>query len=414
VTGPSTAPSARWVAGAAVLGVLSAAWLVVRVVQVTWHQPQSDLAVYLLGARHLVDGHLYSVMLPTVPHLPFTYPPLAALGFVPLAWLPHSAAQLVWAGVNVASLYAVLALSLRAALPDAHRTRVLLGALVLLSPSYLLDPVRLTFYFGQVNLVLCALLLADLTRTLRVGRWTLPRGVLVGATAAVKLVPLVFVPYLFATRQVRAAWTAVVSFGVLSLVAAAVDPSASWDYWTHYATDASRVGDPAFHLNQSLLGVVDRAAHRLVSPTLVDVAAVLLLVAGIALARWAWRDSSVFLGVLVCAATGMLVSPITWQHHAVWCVPVLVWLALGPDRPPAGPAWALAAGVLLWWSPLERGPLGVGPELHERGWTLVAGDSTFLLAVAFLVGVAVLLAVRRARTGVSGPPSPAPSTAATT
>ncbi len=410
-------PSARWVAGMSVLGAASLAWLLLDVWRVTWHRAQLDFAVYVLGAHHLVDGRLYTVSLPLPPHLPFTYPPLAALVFTPLAVLPHSAAQLVWAAVNVASLYAVLLLSLHAVLPGRDRTRIALWSLVLLGPSFLLDPVRLTFYFGQVNLVLCALVLADLTTTPRIGGRTLPRGVLVGVAAAVKLVPLVFVPYLFVTRQARAAWTAVASFAVCSLVALVLHPSTSWEYWTRYATDASRVGDPAYYLNQSLLGVTDRVTHRMVSPTAVDAAGLVVLVAGIALARWAWRDSSPFLGLLVCATTGMVVSPITWQHHLVWAVPVLVWLACAVDRPPLGWLWAAGAGAVLWWSPLERVPSGADRELREHGWTLLAASSSFALLVAFLLGVAVLLAVRRRagrRAGVSAPPSPVPSTAGST
>jgi len=414
-TGP--APSTRWVVVMSVLGCASLAWLLASVWHDAWHRLQLDFAVYVLGAHHLVDGRLYASSLATSPHLPFTYPPVAALAFGPLAVLPSQAGQLVWAAVNVASLYAVLALSLRAVLPGMGRVRLLLWASVLLGPSYLLDPVRLTFYFGQVNLVLCALLLADLTATPRIGRWVLPRGVLVGVASAVKLVPLVFVPYLFVTRQVRAAWTALASFAAWSLLAAALDPAQSWDYWTRYATDAARVGNPSFILNQSIEGALDRLAHRDVPTAVVDALGALVLVAGIALARWAWASSSSFLGILVCATTGMVASPITWQHHLVWAVPVIAWLACAADRPPGGALWALGGAVVLWWSPLEQVATGGSVELHEHGWTLVAADSSFALLVAFLVGVAVLLAVRRG-TGrdrsVTGRRVPASSAAVTT
>jgi len=396
------------------LGAASLAYLVVEVWRATWHQPQLDFAVYVLGAHHLVDGHLYAVGLPYPPYLPFTYPPVAALVFGPLALLPHQAGQLVWAGVNVASLYGVLALSLRAVCPAMDRTRLLLWSAVLLWPSYLLDPVRLTFFFGQVNLVLCVLLLADLTRTWTFRGRTLPRGVLVGVAAAVKLVPLVFVPYLFVTRQVRAAWTALATFVACSLAAVALDPATSWDYWTRYATDAARVGNPSYILDQSIQGALDRLAHRDVSTVVVDVLGAAVLVAGIALARWAWQDSSAFLGILVCATTGMVVSPITWEHHLVWAIPVLLWLACAPDRPAGGPVWAAAAALVLWRAPLRHVPSGGTRELHEHGWTLVAADSSFVLLVAFLAGVTLLLVVRRSRGGgttVTGVAPPASSAA---
>ncbi len=294
----------------------------------------------------------------------------------------------------------------------------MLVSLVLIGPATFLEPVWLTFYFGQINLVLCALVLVDLTATVRVAGRRLPRGVLVGLAAALKLIPLVFVPYLFVTRQARAAWTSLAAFVGITLVAAAVDPSETWAYFTHYATDAQRVGGVFFISNQSLRGSVDRLDHRVVSVGLVTVASGVLLVAGIALARWAHRASSPFLGILVCATTGMLVSPITWEHHLVWAVPILLWLACAADRPAGGPVWAAAAAGVLVWAPVLHVPSGGDHELHEHGWQLLAGNSFFGLMVAFLLGVTVLLAVRARRSAptgaVSGPPSPAPSTAAST
>ena len=397
-------PSRRWVTVVSALGVLSVAWLLGWVWYDTWDRWQLDFAVYLLGAHHLIDGQLYRVGLSYPPYLPFTYPPFAALAFGPLALLPHRIAQLSWAAVNVASLFGIVVLSLRAVRPDMDRTRLVLWSVVLLGPACQLDPVRLTLYFGQINLVLCLFLLVDMTTTLEFRGRTLPRGVLVGVAAAVKLVPLIFIPYLFVTRQVRAAWTALATFVGISLAAAALDPSVSWSYWTKYATDAARVGNPSYILNQSLQGTLDRLIHRDVSVVVVDVLGALVLVVGIALARWAWRDSSPFLGVLVCATTGMVVSPITWEHHLVWAVPILLWLAAAPDRPIGGPLWAASAAAVLWWAPLQHVASGGNAELHEQGWTLLAANSFFGLLVAFLVGVAVLLVVRRVRPRTVGTP----------
>jgi len=202
-----------------------------------------------------------------------------------------------------------------------------------------------------------------------------------------------------------------------SLVASALDPASSWAYWTKYATDAARVGNPYFILNQSLQGALDRLAHRQVSTAVIDLLGAVGLIAGIALARWAWKDSSPFLGILVAATTGLIVSPITWEHHLVWAVPVLLWLACAPDRPPVGWLWAAGAGVALWKAPLQHVSDGKANELNEHGWTLLAGSSSFALLVAFMIGVAVLLTVRRrtaTRTGtVSRQPDPASNAAAT-
>jgi len=386
---------ARWERLLWVVGAVSACLALADGLHQAVGRLQLDMAVYLMGGRHLVDGRLYLVGLPNAPHLPFTYPPFPALAFAPLSLLPERAAQVVWCLVNVAALFALVYLALRAARPGLGRRRRTLWSLLLMAPAYWIEPVHLTFGFGQVNIVLAVMVLGDLTGHLRVGGRTLPRGVLVGLAAAVKLVPLVFIPYLFVTRQTRAAWVAIATFVACSLGTALTDPSVSWSYWTRYATDAKRVGGVYYISNQSLRAVADRLDHRVVSTGLVTAAAGLVVVAGVALAGWAFRASSNFLGVLVCATTGLVASPITWAHHMVWAVPVLIWLVWAPDRPAGGRIWAVAGAVLFWWAPIWRVPNGGNVELSEHGWQLLAGNSFFLATAVFMVGVAAMLLVRR-------------------
>ena len=376
-------------AGSAALVVVGALGLATR--------RQLDIAVYLMGARHLVDGRLYLVSLQPAPHLPFTYPPFAALVFVPLALLGSEPARVVWSLVNAVALYALVWLSVRAAwtgLPPARRALV---ALLLMAPAYWIEPVRLTFSFGQVNIVLAVLVLADLTGPVRLGRRTLPTGILVGVAAAVKLVPLVFVPYLFLTRQTRAAWFSLGTFAFCSVASALFDPRVAWSYWTRYSFDAQRVGGVYYISNQSVRAVADRLDHRVVSTGAVTLASAAVLVAGVLLAVWAHRSSSSLLGVLVCATTGLLVSPITWAHHLVWVVPVLIWLTWADDRPAFGRLWAAAGAALFWWAPIWTVPNGSDRELSEHGWQLARGNAFFFAMVVFMVGITVMLARRRRR-----------------
>ena len=360
--------------------------------------PQTDFAVYLTGASHLLDGRVYQVGLPRPPHLGFTYPPFAAVLFYPLTVIPVKVAQLIWALVNVMALYALVQLSLRAVLRAAPIRMVILASLILLTPVYWLDPVHRTLMYGQVNLVLAALVLADFTVPLSFCGRRLPRGVLVGIAAAVKLTPLVFVLYLLATRRWRAAGVALAAFAACCAAAVALSPSASWAYWTRYVFNTSRVGPLSYITNQSLRAATDRAVHALASPTLVTLLSVAVLAGGIALAAWAFRASSDLLGVLISAATGLLVSPVTWDHHMVWIVPVIFWLALAPKRPAGGRWWALAAAVLFWWAPIWAVPRDHGAELHENFWQFLGGNSFFLAVVAFLTGTAAMFVTRHQST----------------
>ena len=71
-------------------------------------------------------------------------------------------------------------------------------------PVLLFDPVRQTFLLGQVNIILALMIVADLTMDL-----PLPRGILVGLAAAIKVTPIILIPYLFLTRQGRAGMRAI-------------------------------------------------------------------------------------------------------------------------------------------------------------------------------------------------------------
>jgi alpha-1,2-mannosyltransferase len=386
-----------WIAGAvsAALATSGALFFALR--------RQLDFSVYLFGASHLSSSHLYQIRMSHGPHLPFTYPPFAAAVFSPLTLIPIRSAQILWALINTAALYALLYLSIRAALsalPASSalpaRMRVLLS-LISMTPAFLLDPVRQTFSFGQINLVITVLVLFDITGQLRIGKKSLPRGVLIGIASAIKLTPLIFILYLFVTRRVRAAWVALATFALLSVAAAAVNPRASWSYWTRYATDASRIGRVYYVSNQSLQAVADRIDHAVVPATLIMIISAIILVSGIQLAAWAFRASSDMLGVLLCATTGLLVSPITWDHHLIWVAPVIVWLTLSPDRPAFGRVWALIVAVLFWVAPIWLVPHRDGVELAENSWQLLAGNSFFITMGCFVSGATAMLVLRRHR-----------------
>jgi alpha-1,2-mannosyltransferase len=364
---------------------------------------QVDIKVYLLGGSNVFGAHLYTVILPPHSGLKFTYPPFAALVFAPLALLPRTLAMVLWDLVSVASLVALAAVSLRAARPQTPwRTAAWIGALCS-APLLLMRPVYDTLDLGQINFLLVAMVLFDLTQIAQVGRRRCPRGVLVGLAAAIKLTPLIFVPYLFLTRQFRAGVTALATFTAAGVVTAVVAPRASWTYWS---TDVflSRPGPAHFISDQNLRGFMIRLHHAVPSSAAVWGVALCVGIAGLLLATAAHRRSSNFLGVLVCATTGLLVSPITWDHHLVWVIPVLAWLALAPDRPAWGRAIAAAVVALFCAAPIWWMPHAHNHELHESALQLLVGSSFVIAEGMFLVGVGVLLAVRWRRSGRSQRP----------
>jgi alpha-1,2-mannosyltransferase len=240
-------PVAVLVAAMLTLGVL--AWLD------GWHLG-ADSAVYRAGGWAFLHGEpLYDrTALTTLPPwvlLPFTYAPAAALLFVPLAAVPSG---LVWGLIGTLSI-ASLAVVVRIFAGRLER-RWTLGLAT--AAAIALEPVWKTVFLGQINLVLMALVVVDVLVLCAGGsRWG---GVPVGVAAAIKLVPLIFVPHLLLTRQWRDALRALGTFAGLQAVMFALSPTDAVEYWTAAATDPGRVGAVHWIFNQSLDGLVSRAS----------------------------------------------------------------------------------------------------------------------------------------------------------
>ena len=292
------------------------------------------------------------------------------------------------------ALTALIAVSLAAARSRSVMRTDWRTALILLAPvGFLLWPVRSDLNLGQINIVLVLMIVTDLTVGVSWRSRRLPKGLLVGLAAAIKLTPLVFIPYLALSGQWRAARNSAVTFLVATGAMFAVAPGASCLYFTKDAFDISRVGNAQGLGNQTLHAAIVRA-HLSVPLLVVDLLGVAVLCGGIALAAVAHRKSSAILGVLVCAATGLLVSPISWLHHFVWIVPALVWLTVGTDRPAKGEWWALGGALaFIVIPPIRSGGAGMIWYLRDNAYVI--------MMLVFLTLVGGMLLVRNRHTQVA-------------
>ena len=82
----------------------------------------------------------------------------------------------------------------------AWRRRCWLAAAVVAPAVVYLEPIRSNFEFGQINVVLMTLVIADCVP--RKTPW--PRGLLLGVAIALKLTPAVFLLYFLLRRDTRA------------------------------------------------------------------------------------------------------------------------------------------------------------------------------------------------------------------
>jgi alpha-1,2-mannosyltransferase len=238
------------------------------------------------------------------------------------------------------------------------------------------------------------------------------------------------------TRRFRQAAVAAGAFLATVVIGFIALPHASVTWWLHGDFfQASRTGFVGSYQNQSLRGIMTRligSVNGAEAPWLV--VAVIVLVAGLAAAVILDRRGHSFAALMAVALTGLLVSPISWDHHWVWIAPGLALIIdtavrAGRDRRPGGTsprpgqtgpgriaaAWyALAAAVLIvfaawpeFWKAkaglLEGGlindvpaasfPHGDNPaypEYHWHGLQLIAGNLELLAGLGLFI---VLLVV---------------------
>lgn len=275
--------------------------------------PMADALVYRAeGAAVVHGGDLYGFTV-TEWRLPATYPPFAALLFAPAAFLPVPVLKAVFLAGGVLLLARFVRLSARLAGWPRPLPPPALAAVTGL--ALWLEPVFQTVLFGQINLALGCLVLWDLTRA----PGARLRGAAIGVAAGIKLTPAVFIGYLLLRRRYREAATAAGATAGTVLAGLVVLPSATVDFFTRRLYETGRVGKVWIVDNQSLPGLVARA---LGDPAPGALWAVPVVAVG-ALGLWrAGRAADERHGVLLAAFTALLVSPISWSHHWVWCVPL--------------------------------------------------------------------------------------------
>ncbi|ACV80610.1 mannosyltransferase [Nakamurella multipartita] len=367
-----------------------------------------DLKVYLEGAQHLTDGTLYDFFSEPL-HLPFTYPTFSAIIFTPMTWLPWTVLRVLWQAASFGAIgliaYATLRLLGRAGPKAPQPLEHVRGIVVTITALGLwLEPVRTTFNYGQINLFLCALLLAGAVAS---KEWL--AGASVGLAAGVKLTPAITgLYYLLQRRWSAVAWS-VVFFAGTVLLGLALVPSETVRFFTALMFDPARTGPVWSAINQSLRGAIARLAGQDLT-TLWLVTAVLAAALGLWAAWACLRVGDRTAGLLAVQITGLLISPISWSHHWVWVLPLLLWCLFGPrQRVPAvrGLAIVWFIATCSYVVSLLIALQYIDQPASRPGWQSALGVVYPLLGVITLVVLGVL-AIRT--TAPSGPNSSDPVT----
>jgi alpha-1,2-mannosyltransferase len=351
-----------------------------------------DLGIYRDATQAFLDG-LPVYDLRFALDLPYTYPPVTLPLLAPFAGLDQTTALYVLMAISLAAILATVGFA--GGLMGHRGAAGRLGtALAVTGLALWLEPVSQNLGLGQVNAVLMLLVVADLALPDRVR----VKGIGVGIATACKLVPGIFVVYLLVTRRFRAAVVACCAFVGMTLIGFVAAPGESTAYWFHALfLDSTRVSGalgPSYVANQSLRGLALRSFGETTGAAVFWViSALVVTVAGLALAVLAHRRGEEAVAVTAVAFTALLVSPVSWSHHWVWVVvllPLLVDVVLRMQ----GWRQVLAAGLApLWTMMLLMWPLQAreGQPREPNGLIWVAnrhdqplhwlGENGYVLAV---------------------------------
>ena len=244
--------SARFVIGTLLFALSLTAYLVDQAVHrhavLSWY----DLNVYN-------DAGLITRQLPAILYtwelkvgIQFTYTPFAALIFSGGSMLKFSTLRWIMTSASLAAIPLTAWLTLGGM---GKRRAWLAAALAVSALALWIQPVSKALFLGQIEPLLMLLVVWDLTRSDE-RRW---KGIGIGLAAGIKLVPLIFIPYLLLAGKIRQALVATATFAATIVLGFLTLPGPSASYWlTGYFMRPGRTGSVHSLVNQSLLGLIAR------------------------------------------------------------------------------------------------------------------------------------------------------------
>lgn len=372
-----------------------------------------DLSVYWNSVRDfLSNGSMYDYI--SSRGYPFTYPPFAGIVLSPTGYIPFSWLTVIWSvlvllgGFTFASVITPWIAQFLEAYwhPKLWRTTPALPLVTIL--TLISGPLLSNLTSGQISIFIVLLTMVDAARIVP------PRyqGIAIGIAAAIKLTPLAFVPYLWLTNRRRSASVSMGTFVLCTGIGWLLVPRDSFRYWltliwhTDRADPHQSVGNLSISGMLTILGL----AGGLEKAIWICLA---VAIGGIAYfrARRADMAGAPMLGTAIVGAMSVCVSPLSWEHHAVWLLVVLVaspwrrirlrWIAwllivlivVAGLRP-----WTMAAFALT-----QSSRLGLMATL-----VLIKAQGLLALAVACFVPFRSIARDVRSQDGARGVAAPRP------
>jgi hypothetical protein len=265
------------------------------------------------------------------------YPPTFAMLIQPVLLVSPYVASLIWFSINVGMLLLGVGLLLSQSNVRDHHLRISL----LLLPV-LFTPVLLTFYHGQVNILI--FMLTVLTYLAFVRRRPYISGVLLALSTWIKIWPITLIAYFVWKREWKVVSGAIIGLlliGVLTLTLAGVGQTTSFfkDVLPVFMNGTERGLD---HLNQSVPGVFAKLfapSSNYVQPFILNpllaqlgsrTVTLLLIVTTVILCSWPVdlkereQFSTEFVLVVI---TSMLITAWLWEASLTLLLPAYFFIA---------------------------------------------------------------------------------------
>jgi hypothetical protein len=354
-------------------------------------------------------GQLFNIPTPNEGPAYSFHPPTTIPFFLPIALLPYSAAFVVWDLVQLACLWLIVDLTLRAFGWQMGRGVTLMAALGLIA----LWPIRESFVEGQLNIPVAAGI---------VGCWYALRqrrpvlaGIALALAVALKPLAGLFILWALWRREWRllfAAGATLAAFGVVGVALSGIEGTIDYvtkaypmhaELWPGYKDNASPQG-----FFTRLFGPSDwRPRPPYPTPGLSRVLTLgsWALAVGLLFWRLGWRapdDERLNREFAALGATMLLVTPIIWPHYyAVLIAPVADFGAYLWQRRAWGWLTLLALALVVLWIPRDLHDWLERHALAPRAYGTMQLPG--LLAV-FAVGLVCL-----SRRSESTQPAPDPS-----
>lgn len=272
-----------------------------------------DFTVYREGGQAILRGqYLYGNKLgqPYDSGLPFTYPTFAGLIFTIFSLFSVT----TWVVIFTALSYLLFSFMLYDLLVNRGLSELAkLPPLIIIALAICSTVFGQTIGFSQVNVFLMAAIyistLLDRNQT-----WVAP-SIAAGLTAGIKVTPLVLLLVPLMLWKWRAVLAGGLTFFATIGLSLAILPSQTIKFWSKIIWDPSRIGGVDYVDNYSAKGNIAR--FNLPGATWLVVVAVAILATAAAIYFLKNRvDNLTLLGL--AAGLMLLISPITWCHHAVW------------------------------------------------------------------------------------------------